>query len=395
LAGGPLAGVRVLDLSRMVSGPLCGRMLADLGADVVKIEPPEGDRTRTVPPHVGGVSPYYAQMNAGKRNVCIDLKADGGAELVARLAARADVLLENFRPGVLARFGLDAASLCAANPRLIYCSVTGWGQDGPWADRRAYAPLVHADTGTLEFAARHRARRPEHEVNQHADVYSALIAASAVLSALLQRQNTGEGQRLDIAMGQVAVYVNEWAAVGLQDPVDDFGGFDSWNHFSHPLGDGTYVVLAGNPVTFWPLWAPSLGAGEELLADPRFATEESRARHLSELVAVIDSLTRQFADFAALDAALNPYMLAAQVRSVAELDGTEWAAQRGLTARVAPGLAVPAAPWRADGVRIGVVDGAGVPGTGADNRSVLADLGYDAQAIAALRRSGAICEAAQ
>lgn len=393
MAGGPLVGIRVLDLSRMVSGPLCGRMLADLGADVIKIEPPDGDRTRTVPPHVGGISPYYAQMNAGKRNVCIDLKADGGAELVGRLATRADVLLENFRPGVLARYCLDAATLRAANPRLIYCSVTGWGQDGPWAERRAYAPLVHADTGTLEFAARHRGRRPEHEVNQHADVYSALIAASAVLSALLQRHNTGEGQHLDIAMGQVAVYVNEWAAVGLQDPVDDFGGFDSWNHFSHPLGDGSYVVLAGNPVTFWPLWAPSLGAGEELLADPRFATEESRAAHLGELVAVIDCLTRKFPSFEALDAVLNPYMLAAQVRSVAELSSTEWAAQRGLTAQVSPGVAVPVAPWRADGADIGVAGG--VAGMGADNRCVLADFGYDDEAIAALRRSGAICEAAQ
>jgi crotonobetainyl-CoA:carnitine CoA-transferase CaiB-like acyl-CoA transferase len=386
---GPLAGIRVLDLSRMVSGPLCGRLLADLGADVVKVEPPDGDRTRTVPPFVGAVSPYYAQMNAGKRNVCINLKADGGPQLLSRLAADADILLENFRPGVLARFGLDAATALEANPRLIYCSVTGWGQDGPWANRRAYAPLVHADAGTLELAARHRRRRPEQEVNQHADVYAALMATAAILSAVVQRATTGLGQHLDVAMGEVAVYVNEWAAVGLQDPVDDFGGFDSWNHFTYRLGDGTHVVLAGSPVTFWPMWAPTLGAGAELLADPRFRTEESRAAHLAELVDAIDSLTSQFDSYEALEAVLDAWTLAAHVRSVGELAATDWAAHRGLTAETLPGLRVPAAPWRADRASIGVQPS--VAHTGADNRCVLDDYGYTDEAITALERSGALC----
>ena len=116
MSDGPLAGIRVLDVSRMVSGPLCGRILADLGADVIKIEPPDGDRTRTVPPFVGGVSAYYAQMNAGKRNLSVDLKAEGAPQLLARLTRDADVLLENFRPGVLARFGLDAPQ-CLRHPR--------------------------------------------------------------------------------------------------------------------------------------------------------------------------------------------------------------------------------------------------------------------------------------
>ena len=119
------------------------------------VEPPGGDPTRNVPPLVDGISPYYAQANAGKRNVGIDLKAPDGAAVLARLAADADVFLENFRPGVLARHGLDADTLTAANPRLVYCSVTGFGQDGPWHDRRAYAPIVHAEVGNLELVARH------------------------------------------------------------------------------------------------------------------------------------------------------------------------------------------------------------------------------------------------
>jgi crotonobetainyl-CoA:carnitine CoA-transferase CaiB-like acyl-CoA transferase len=384
----PLAGVRVIDLSRVVSGPLCGRMLADLGADVVKVEPPEGDLTRNVPPFVDGVSAYYAQMNAGKRNVSVDLKAPGGSGVIARLAAGADVLIENFRPGVLARFGLDAPELLAANPRLVYCSVTGWGQDGPWRDQRAFAPLVHAATGTLELAARHRGRRPEHEVNQHADLYTAVIATSAVLAALVQRGATGQGQHLDVAMGQASVYVNEWAAVGLQPPVDDYANFDSWNHSTYPLGDGSYVALLGNPVDLFPVWVDCLGGDKELLTDPRFADRAARAAHVPDVVAAVEALTRRFAGFPALDAVLGPWMLAAPVRAVAELAGTDWAAHRGLTAEVMPGLPVPAAAWQASGSRIGVQPA--LSALGADNRSVLAGIGYSTAEIDALHGSGAL-----
>ena len=385
---GPLAGVRVIDLSRVVSGPLCARMLADLGADVVKIEPPEGDITRNVPPVIDGVSPYFAQMNAGKRNVCVDLRAPGGPEIVARLAAGADVLVENFRPGVLARFGLDAETLLAANPRLVYCSITGWGQDGPWRDQRAFAPLVHAAAGTLELAARHRGRRPEHEVNQRADIYAAMIAASAVLAALVQRGTTGEGQHVDVAMGQVAVYADEWAATGLQAPAGAYANFDSWNHYIFRLGDGSYAALLGNPVDLFPAWVGCLGGSEDLLADPRFADREARARHLAEVVSAVEALTSGFADFAALQAVLGPWMLAAPVRSVAELSRTPWASHRGLTAEVVPGLPVPAAAWRASASSIGVRPQ--VSGPGADNRSVLAGIGYGPGDIDALLQAGAL-----
>jgi crotonobetainyl-CoA:carnitine CoA-transferase CaiB-like acyl-CoA transferase len=380
--------MRVIDLSRVVSGPLCGRMLADLGAEVVKIEPPEGDITRQVPPFVNGVSAYYAQANAGKLNVSVDLKAPGGPGIIARLAAGADVLIENFRPGVLARFGLDAPTLLAANPRLVYCSVTGWGQDGPWRDQRAFAPVVHAAAGMLELTARHRGRRPEHEVNQHADVYTAVIAATAVLAALLQRAATGQGQHLDVAMGQASVYVNEWAATGLQPPAGDYGNFDAWNHFTFPLGDGSYVALLGNPADLFPVWVGCLGGDEDLLADPRFADREARAANVAEMVSVVDALTRQFGDFPALEAVLGPWMLAAPVRSVAELAGTPWASHRGLTAEVVPGLPVPAAAWQASGSRIGVRPV--VSALGADNSGVLSDAGYASGDIDALHAAGTL-----
>jgi crotonobetainyl-CoA:carnitine CoA-transferase CaiB-like acyl-CoA transferase len=385
----PLTGVRVVDLSRMVSGPLCGRILADLGADVVKVEPPEGDRTRTVPPFIDGLSPYFAQMNAGKRDVCVDLKAAGGAEAVARLAARADVFIENFRPGVLARYGLDAPTLTAQNPRLVYCSVTGWGQAGVGRDRRAFAPLVHAEIGTLEFAARHRGRRPEPEVHQHGDVYPAILAANAVLAALLQRANTGCGQHLDVAMGEAAFYVNEWAAVSLQPPVDEFAGFDTWNQYTYRLGDGSSVALVGDPVTAFPMWLRGLGGDPSVLDDPRFADAEARAAHVTELNDETEHMTQRFADFAALETAVDePWMLMAPVRSTAEFARTDWATARGVTTDVAPGVPVPAAPWRSDAGAIGSPSSA--PALGADNEAVLAEVGYSPEEIDELRRGGAL-----
>jgi crotonobetainyl-CoA:carnitine CoA-transferase CaiB-like acyl-CoA transferase len=362
----------VLDLSRMVSGPLCGRVLSDLGADVIKVEPPEGDRTNTVPPVIAGVSPYYAQLNAGKRRIVVDLKTDAGPEVVRRLALGSDVLLENFRPGVLRRFGLDAEHLLAADPRLVYCSVTGWGQTGPWRDERAFAPLVHAATGMLEMAARVRSRRPEPEVHQHGDVYPALLACSAVLAALVQRQRTGLGQHLDVAMGQAAVYVDEWAAVNLQPPENDFANFDTWNHYVYELGDGSFVALVGNPVDTFAVWAPALNASQEMLDDPRFGSREARQTHLAHLLETLNSLTLAFPTFEALKQVLGPWMLAAPVQSVADLATSEWAAERGLFAEVAPGMQIPAAPWRSNAATIGARP---VGTAGQDGLAVLTEVG--------------------
>ena len=364
-------------------------MLADLGAEVIKIEAPGGDVTRTVPPVVSDVSVYYAQLNAGKRNVCLDLKSPGAAEVIARLAGASDVVVENFRPGVLARFGLDAPTLRAGNPRLIYCSITGWGQDGPWIDRRAYAPLVHAEVGMLEMGGRVRGRRPEQEVNQHGDVYPALMATNAVLAALLQRATTGKGQHLDVAMGQSLVYVNEWAAVGLQRHVGDHGTFATWTHRNYRLGDGSYVAFVGNPVRLFPAWVRCLGGDQGLLTDPRFATEEARAEHVDEVVDALDSLVSRFPNAESVEARLDPSMLAGPVRALADLAQSDWAQQRGLIAEVAPGLPVPAAPWQSDGADVGVTGT--VAAMGAHNRAVLTEIGgYSAAEIDALVETGVL-----
>ncbi|HZC46482.1 MAG TPA: CoA transferase, partial [Candidatus Acidoferrum sp.] len=142
-----LGGVRVLDFTTIVSGPYCTRLLADLGAEVIKLEPPEGDFIRTQPPLRAGKSAYFAHLNCGKKSVAMDLRQAGAVELVQQLAARSDVIVENSRPGVMQRLGLDYSTIAPLNPRIVYCSISGFGQSGPWATRSAYAPMLHAASG--------------------------------------------------------------------------------------------------------------------------------------------------------------------------------------------------------------------------------------------------------
>lgn len=197
--GYPLEGLKVLDFSRVLAGPFAGRMLADLGADVVKVEPPDGDSTRLWGKIVGGISGYFAYANSGKRNISIDLRADGAQELVLSLARAADVVLENFRPDVMDRLGVGYEKLSAVNPRLVMVSISGFGRSGPESHRPAYAPIVHAETGLIERAARRGGVKQDAPLSI-ADTNAGLHGLVALLSALLMRERTGRGQHIDIAM---------------------------------------------------------------------------------------------------------------------------------------------------------------------------------------------------
>jgi crotonobetainyl-CoA:carnitine CoA-transferase CaiB-like acyl-CoA transferase len=206
----PLTDLKVLDLSRVMAGPYSTRLLSDLGADVVKLEPPEGDITRNWGANRNGLSGFYTQQNAGKRNICIDLKHADGPELVRRLADRADVLVENFRPGVMERAGLGFAALAERNPRLIMLSVTGFGQNGPESHRQAYAPVIHAEAGYISRHSEMDGNVPTDPIFSLADSYSALHGTVALLSALHMRERTGAGQHVDLCMMRAFVATDDY-----------------------------------------------------------------------------------------------------------------------------------------------------------------------------------------
>ena len=187
----PLDGVRVLDFTRVLSGPHATRMLCDLGADVIKVEPPDGDITRTVNPRINGLATYFVQQNVGKRNISLDTTKPEAVELLLRLADQCDVLIENFRPGVLDRIGLGYEVVAKRNPGLVYASISGYGSSGPWAGRRAYAPVVGAETGITKEQGDARGGQYANDPFSHADVYTALEISSAILAALFNRSRTG------------------------------------------------------------------------------------------------------------------------------------------------------------------------------------------------------------
>lgn len=213
----PLEDLKVLDLSRVLAGPFAGRMLADLGADVVKVEPPDGDLTRLWGAVIGGVPGYYHQQNVGKRNICIDLSAPKGSQLVQALAAKADVVLENFRPGVAARLGVSYADLSKQNPRLVMLSISGFGQEGPEAQRAAFAPVIHAEAGLIARQARLSGNPPYDLPVSMSDTNASLHGLIAVLSAVWMRQRTGLGQHIDMAMLDATVATDDCLHFALED----------------------------------------------------------------------------------------------------------------------------------------------------------------------------------
>jgi crotonobetainyl-CoA:carnitine CoA-transferase CaiB-like acyl-CoA transferase len=229
----PLEGVRVLDVSRVFAGPVAGRTLADLGADVVKVEQPDGDITRLWGRKVADLSTYFTQQNCGKRNVCIDLRSDGGAALIGRLAERADVLIENFRPGVMARHGLDWPTLSARHPGLVMLSISGFGQIGPDAQRAAYAAIIHAEAGLVTSID---GSPPTDVPFSAADVLTGMHGVIGVLAALRVRDATGVGQHIDLAMLDAMAFSSDTIIASLDGypRTDDVKG-EVWDTGAGPM----------------------------------------------------------------------------------------------------------------------------------------------------------------
>ncbi len=277
----PLDHIRVLDFTTTIAGPHCARLLADLGASVIKIEAAEGDMMRSRPPMRDGASTTFGQLNAGKQSIVLDLKQPAAQEVVRRLLAETDVLVENFRPGVMRRFGLDYAALCEAHPALIYCAISGYGQTGPSSDLAAYAPAIHAASGydIAHLAYQPGRDRPDNCGIYVADVLSGTYAFGAVMTALLHRQQTGHGQMIDVSMLESMLTLLLGEVQTAQFPVPPAG-----RPMFGPVrtADGFIMPAVASERTFQGL---ARAAGHpEWITDARFADYPDRRRHWGDLV---------------------------------------------------------------------------------------------------------------
>ncbi len=370
-----LTGVRVLDFSIMLAGPYCGRLLADLGADVVKIEAPEGDDMRLRQPLRTDAqgqqhSAYFGQLNAGKRSLVLDLKDPATVDLVKRLVLQADVLLENFRPGVMERLGLGAATLRALNPRLVYCSISGYGQTGPAAERAAYAMIVQAASGYERTLARYAGdrTRPAATATFVADVLGGLYAFAAIQTALVQRQRTGQGQQVDVALMDSVLNLLIYELQEAQ--------------FDGPLSRPTYgpVAAADGDLMIVPISTRNFEALREVTGlrelheDPRFASLSQRNAHWTAMLQTVEQWTRQrpVADcLRLLEAAGVP---CARYSEPGEALHDPELIARGLFSPVqdaAGGFTGVNPPWQLSASRSNL--GPRVPGVGEHSAQVLAD----------------------
>ncbi|XIA67101.1 CaiB/BaiF CoA transferase family protein [Bradyrhizobium sp. TZ2] len=396
---GPLSNIRIVDFSRVLAGPLCARTLLDLGAEVIKIEPPRPDVSRFAHPAKPGMSGYYAQQNSGKRNISIDLNAQGAREIALRLCDTADVVVENFRAGTLASFGLDYRTIASRNPRVIYASITGYGQGGPWSGRMAYAPTVQAESGFTSNSLRHYGDDLSAERTDslsHADVYTGLQAAIAILAALQSRERTGEGQYIDVAMAATLMAINERAHVDLSQ--FDLGdepailGATDCPFFTGPGGERFTVATS----MVWSLtFLNYLRAMRraDLAEDPRFATAASRKQNLGALHATIQTWMLTFADMAALDAQFDEAKIAmGEIRSLGDLAATDWSSYWGAVQEVSDRnggtYRLPGRPWQFSRDELTPIGDPALRGE--HNRDVCAELGFSEEEIDTMVEAGAL-----
>jgi crotonobetainyl-CoA:carnitine CoA-transferase CaiB-like acyl-CoA transferase len=289
----PLQGLRVLDFTRVLAGPLCTMLLGDMGAEVIKIEDPRGgDDTRAWAPFVDGWSTYFLSVNRNKKSAAIDLKSDDGRRLLEQLIDSADVLVENFRPGTLDRLGFGVAAVRARNPRLIYCSISGYGHDSPRRDEPGYDMVIQGESGLMDVTG-FPETGPTKVGVAITDCLAALYAVQGILLAYISRQQTGRGQHLDLALLDSAVSVLGLPA-GIVAATGATPGRLGNAHPSlapyqpYPAADG-YVVVAVANERLWSKFCAAMGL-DDLERDPRFATNTDRLAHRDELNARIDTL---------------------------------------------------------------------------------------------------------
>lgn len=384
---GPLQGIRVLDFTAMLAGPHCARLMADLGAEVIKVEGLEGDLIRGRPPLRDGHSTYFGALNCGKKSVAIDLKSDAAKPIVYGLAKISDVVVENFRPGVMARLGFDYATLTKHNPKLVYCSISGYGQSGPGATRAAYAPIIHAASG-------YDAANLGYQVQQDypastgmfvADILAGAYAFGAIQAALVHRERTGQGQAVDLSLMDSMLNLMVFECQEAQFPSKHRRPV----YVPMKTADG-HVIIAPISQKNFEQMADALQR-PDLKADLRFSTNQARERHWAELMTIIEQWTAQHTGLeceTVMDAAGVP---CSRFLSVAEAMKDPRLTERGSLSKVhdaAGEFLVPNAPFQ---FTTPTAAGPAVSELGADGTAVLsALLGISGEDIDKLRRDGVL-----
>jgi crotonobetainyl-CoA:carnitine CoA-transferase CaiB-like acyl-CoA transferase len=337
----PLEGIRVIELARILAGPWAGQTLADLGADVIKVEAPEGDDTRRWgPPFIETAgektAAYFHATNRGKRSITCDFRTPEGQEIVRRLVTDADVVIENFKVGGLAKYGLDWESLRKVNPRLIYCSITGFGQDGPYAHRAGYDFIIQGMSGLMSVTGPADGQ-PQKVGVAVTDIFTGVYAATAILAALVQRGRTGEGQQIDMALLDVATsvmanqamnYLASGKAPGLMGNAHPnlapYAVFD--------CRDGWLILATGNDGQYQRLCR--ILALDGMAVDPKFRTNADRIANRDEMTARITEATKRWAKADLLAACEAEGVPAGPINDLAEVFADPQVLARGM--QIAP-----------------------------------------------------------
>lgn len=378
---GPLSGIKVLDLSRVLAGPYCTALLADLGAEIIKLEPPAGDDYRHIGPFKDGESALFTLNNRGKKSIMLDLKNPADLKLAQALAGRVDVVVENFRPGVAARLGLGPEAMRAANPRLIYCSISGFGQEGPFKDLPAYDLVVQAMSGLMS-ATGEEGGAPLKTGESIADLVAGLFASWSIMAALVSRNATGQGATLDVAM-----YDALFSMLTTSHAQHFYGGVlpgrvGNRHPLSTPFGcfatsDGQVVIAVLNGSQFERL--AGLIGKPEIVADPRFVSDSSRTEHEPALRVLIEDWSRARTTEEAVAALASQGLPTAPIWDIAKAADNDHAKARGLVSKLThPVLGqspVIGQPVRFDGAK--PVASTAAPRLGGDMEAVLKEFGLE------------------
>ncbi len=392
-----LHGIRVLDASNVLAGPLCTYMLALSGAAIVKVEALSGDPTRRLGPdpalNARGLGASFIPQNAGKQSIAIDLKHPDGRALFRRLASQADVLVENFRPGVMRRLGLDDETLRGDNPGLVYCSISGFGQAGPWSDRPAYDHVVQGMAGGMTVSG-DAATGPLKAGFQFCDTAAAMMAAYAITAALVRRARTGTGAYLDVAMLDTALFTLGWPvghylAAGAEPRAMGNHNFTGSPSGTFRTADGLLNVVTNTQRQFESLAFVLDSPG--WCDDPRFATPASRIAHRDAMTEVLEAVLagRSAEEWENLLAKAE--VPAARVRTVPQILAEPQVTERGFVQHLDNGVAIPTAGFRLDDAPLRAASPP--PALGHHTQDLLRTFGLSADEIAALLSSGAVAAA--